>query len=592
MLIVLSSAVGCSLAGREGPSVDSHEVLRRAIIEEEQARFAAENRDVPANSAADYNFLIGELLLQEKRFDEALEYFESAAEAETAAAPALRRRLAQLYLRSGDLEEALAQLDKASVGEEVEDPQTLQLRAGILATLKKTDEAIVVYRKIIDTSGSTSEEPYVFIASLYAQQQDVESAKAILKELVTKNPDSFFGNYYLAKIYVSSTEFEAAKGYYEKALELNPGASSVQLELARVYAYLKQFDDAIAISKEVADRDPTNAKAHKLLGELLLGENRVEDALKEFEAVQALEEDPSETRFKVALIKLRRRDLVGAEVELRLILSEHPDHSSARYYLASTYAGMKRPDDAIEQLKEIESGDEFFIESRTLGAYLFRQEERFAEALVMLDELLEVSPKDVKLLNFQAALYRDNGQLFKAVDSVERILEIEPENDRHWFSKGVYLDEAKKRSAALVAMRKAIELNPANANALNYLGYSLAEMKSELGEAEKLIKRAIEVEGENGYFIDSLGWVYFQMGDYERAVVTLERAVSLVPGDAVILEHLGRAYAALGKKEKAREVLDKALSLAPDSDDVEAAGRIREALDKLGPSPAKSSSES
>lgn len=581
-VVFLVSGASCSLGGGAENLSDSHSMLRRAILEEEAARFAAENKDVPANSEADYNFMLGELSLGEKRFEEALEYFETAADNEEDAAPALRRRLAQLYLRAGELDEALNQLDLAAKGSDGEDPQTLQLRAGILATLKRTDEAIAVYRKIIEATDATADEPYVFIASLYAQQQDVESAKETLKELVTKNPKSFFGNYYLAKIYVTNTEFDKAKVHYERALELNPGASSVQLELARVYAYLKQFDQAIALSREVSEKDPTNAKAHKLLGELLLGEDRVEDALEQFEAVQALEEDPSETRFKVALIKLQRRDLAGAEVELRLVLSEHPEHSSARYYLASTYAGMKRPEDAIEQLRVIESGDDFFAESRTLGAYLLRQLERYPEALAMVDDLLELSPKDAKLLNFQAALYRDSGELKKAVESVEKLIELQPSNDRHYFTKGVYLDEASDRKGAIVAMRKAIELNSSNANALNYLGYTLAEMGEDLEEAELLITRAIEIEGENGYFIDSLGWVYFKMGKMEKARDTLEKAVTLVPDDAVILEHLGRAYIELGEGEQAREVLEKALGVAPESDDEEVEQRIREALEKLG----------
>jgi Flp pilus assembly protein TadD len=100
-------------------------------------------------------------------------------------------------------------------------------------------------------------------------------------------------------------------------------------------------------------------------------------------------------------------------------------------------------------------------------------------------------------------------------------------------------------------MRKAIELNPQNAPALNYLGYTWAEMGVQLDEAEKLIVRALKIEPNDGFFIDSLGWVYFQRGEYAKAVEQLERAVELTVDDPVIIEHLGDAYEKIGRTEQA-----------------------------------------
>ena len=91
-------------------------------------------------------------------------------------------------------------------------------------------------------------------------------------------------------------------------------------------------------------------------------------------------------------------------------------------------------------------------------------------------------------------------------------------------------------------MRKAIELNPSNAPALNYLGYTYAESGTHLGEAEKLIKRALVIEPEDGFYVDSLGWVYYQKGEYRKAVDELEHAVNLTGDDPTITEHLGDAY--------------------------------------------------
>src|SRR5258708_8576603 len=99
-------------------------------------------------------------------------------------------------------------------------------------------------------------------------------------------------------------------------------------------------------------------------------------------------------------------------------------------------------------------------------------------------------------------------------------------------------------------MKKAIELNPANAQALNYLGYSYAEQGTNLVEAEKLIRRALHIEPQDGFYVDSLGWVYYQKGDYKKAVEQLERAVNLTGSDSTITEHLGDAYRTLRKTKE------------------------------------------
>jgi Flp pilus assembly protein TadD len=100
-------------------------------------------------------------------------------------------------------------------------------------------------------------------------------------------------------------------------------------------------------------------------------------------------------------------------------------------------------------------------------------------------------------------------------------------------------------------MQKAIDLNPENAAALNYLGYTWAEMGVRLDEAENLIRRALKIEPNDGFYIDSLGWVYYQRGEYGKAVEELERAVELTIDDPTIIEHLADAYEKAGKPDQA-----------------------------------------
>ena len=127
-------------------------------------------------------------------------------------------------------------------------------------------------------------------------------------------------------------------------------------------------------------------------------------------------------------------------------------------------------------------------------------------------------------------------------------------------------------------MKKAIELNPKNAAALNYLGYTWAEMGVQLDDAEDLIQRALRIQPDDGFYIDSLGWVYYQKGDYPKAVEYLERAVEITVDDPTIIEHLGDAYEKAGRPDRALIRYRAALKLTKETDQNK---RLRDKIQRL-----------
>jgi len=128
-------------------------------------------------------------------------------------------------------------------------------------------------------------------------------------------------------------------------------------------------------------------------------------------------------------------------------------------------------------------------------------------------------------------------------------------------------------------MEEILEKNPYHADALNFLGYSLAETGVEIPRARKLIEKALALKPYAGYIMDSMGWVLFQEGKAKEAIFWLEEALKKEGPDPVILEHLGDAYAVLGKDEKAREYYQKGLQ-AIDEEDREGYNRILEKIRK------------
>jgi tetratricopeptide (TPR) repeat protein len=131
------------------------------------------------------------------------------------------------------------------------------------------------------------------------------------------------------------------------------------------------------------------------------------------------------------------------------------------------------------------------------------------------------------------------------------------------FFLGVLYEKASMHNESITSMESVLKINKNNANALNFIGYTLADKGIQLPRAKKMIKKALHLKPEDGYITDSLGWVYYKMGKYRKAIKVLEKAVEIVPQDPIIAEHLGDAYLANNSKLKAVKMYEKALELDP-----------------------------
>ena len=120
-------------------------------------------------------------------------------------------------------------------------------------------------------------------------------------------------------------------------------------------------------------------------------------------------------------------------------------------------------------------------------------------------------------------------------------------------------------------------MDPDHAEALNFIGYMYADRGIHLDEAEKMIKKALELKPGNGYMIDSLGWVYFRENRLDEATIQLRKASEALPEDPAILEHLGDAYDRSGKIREAIDAYTRALKFAPEKD----ALKLKRKLDNL-----------
>jgi Flp pilus assembly protein TadD len=177
-----------------------------------------------------------------------------------------------------------------------------------------------------------------------------------------------------------------------------------------------------------------------------------------------------------------------------------------------------------------------------------------------------------------ASLYHDSKRPEKALKVLEAGAAVYPDNERILFEYGLQLERGDRLEEAIAVMQKLIEVNPDHAEALNFVGYSWADSDRNLEQAREYITRAMQLKPGNGYIQDSLGWVYFKLGDLERARSELVEALKALSEDPYLHDHLGDVYRALKEDTNARKAYQKAVELF---DEPEQKDRVQKKIDAL-----------
>jgi predicted Zn-dependent protease len=560
--LVLTSALltGCSIQG-------SNVSPGQLDVEIKNAPRTAMNPETERESRALHYYLMGQISYTDENFPNAVANFMRAGELIDQPAPELHARLAELFVRSGDLNRALAEAEKA-LEPKPDDSYMLLLKSGILESLNRNLEAVPIYENIIHQHPEVF-DAYVLLARLYVKLDQPEKGVETLKKLVSHAPKEVIGYFYLARTYEAKGDFTTAEKTIRTGLDIEPTNTDLSTDLLRLLAKQKKLKALKDYCNQLLERNPSNVLARKVLGELAIGENNFDEAISHLEAAQSHEDDPSSTRFKIALIQIEKQNFKEATRELSLVLAQQPQNSEARYYLASVYAATGRRKEAVDELAKIKSGDEIFVKSRIFAAFVLRQDGQLNKAEQVVREALDKEKDNKKVLSYLILILRDAKKFSAAEELLKKSIEKDPTNDKLYFQYAIVLNDLKNKKLARQTMEKVVELNPKNSDALNFIAYGLVESGQDLDRAKKLIDQALEIKPDDGYYLDTLGWLYYTKKDYDQSQETLARAVKLSGDDTVIMQHYGDALVAVDRVDDAVAVYKSALERARNSPDAE-----------------------
>jgi tetratricopeptide (TPR) repeat protein len=281
----------------------------------------------------------------------------------------------------------------------------------------------------------------------------------------------------------------------------------------------------------------------------------------------------AEALYGIGATLTRRGGEDLALVYLQLSLYLAPNHPLALLSLADLYESVKKPAMAIKVYERMPASSPLKRNAQIQLATNLDAAERSEEAIKILKGVTTEDPKDIEAVMALGNIERGRKKFADCVQTYSQGIAALPaasekNNWVYYYYRGICEERSKQWGKAEADMRKALGLQPEQPHVLNYLGYSWIDQGINLDEGMKMIKRAVEQRPDDGYIVDSLGWAYYRIGNYEDAVKNLERAIDLKPEDPTINDHLGDAYWRIGRTLEARFQWAHARDLKPEPEEL------------------------
>lgn len=476
--------------------------------------------------------------------------------------PTLLRRTLQASLLAGAFDDAAAYAEQLVSGQ-----STLGLVERLIlatAAIREGDAASArsIAGDISDAGLGAVVAPFVSAWTAVAEG-DIDAAQAYLDLIRTRQGLTALASLHLALVHEQAGHTDAALQAYDAALDAFPSLSITQLA-GNFRERQGDAEGALAIYRSFAAANP---------GSTLIGPDlaRVESGALATEApIADAAGGLSEAFYQLGRVFNQDTTLEPALAFTRLSLALRPDYPMAQYLLGDLQYERSRYDAAIAAYQSIPEDHGAHWSAMLQAADAMRDAERVTDAITLLRDLAAATPTQMEPMVRIGDLHRVQQDFGAAVVAYDEAFSRDPERAAaDWtflYRRGIALERSQNWPRAEADFIAAIEINPEHAHLLNYLGYSWVDRNENLQEGEELIRQALTFAPEDGYIIDSLGWVYYQTGRMEEAVVELERAVELLPDEAVINDHLGDAYWHVGRRMEARFQWQRALRDTDDPD--------------------------
>lgn len=522
-----------------------------------------------------FDVLVGEMAAQRGQMDIAAEALGRAALRTRDPRVVERAALAALYSKQYENTRRLAALWVELQPANSDAHETL---ASALIELNRMPEARRELEQVLGTERTRNnlDQAFLRIAALLGRAGPRDSAVALMRDLVNRHPDVAAGHFALAHLAVRAGDLEGAEAAVDRALARKPDWQDAALFKARILVSQKNPAAAQRYFEEFLKAHPraTNLRLH--YARHLIDQKQWEEAREQFKRVVTETPDDADAIYAVGLLALQTNRLEEAESYLKRVLAIRPDNDQARIYLGQALEQGKRYSDAARVYDEVKSS-EYYFEGQLRLAVAIAKQGGLAKARTLLRGLpTENDQQHVQRVLAEEQVLRDAKEYREAYTVLSQALERLPGDKDLLYARALAAERLNMMEVVENDLRAILSRDPTNVNALNALGYTLADRTNRYTEAQTYLFKALEQKPDDAFVLDSVGWLHYRQGNNAEALKFLRRALT-VRGDAEIAAHLGEVLWVSGDRNEAESVWTRALRDTPDSE------ALRDVIKKFKP---------
>ncbi len=555
--------------------------LSSSMAVKKLAKKGGDSQASTGDPRAYYHYLMALNAERESLFEEAASHYSAVVKYDPKN-EAFHEKLAGLLLRSGQIDELL-QVCGASLERFPNNPALNMIMADVLAARQDSYGAIKHYQKVTEADPGGA-RAYLLQGIVFDSLKQYERAKELYEQVALAEPNNPLGHFYLGRAHIQAGQLENAEKSFEKAISLRPNYIQAREHLAWVLMYLGKTEQALREYKLLAKLDPRNKKVRDHVEQL---QRKSADPLANHQSgiPEELQDQP-DIHMNIAAIFYEQAIYLKALDEFQLLLAKE-DTKEPHMLLARIYEILGRLDKAIEEFEILKKMEPESVEILRYAARLYSLDGQPEEAIRLIQEAVKLEPENDSLYHSLALAYMGVEKYDLAIENMRIAITLNDSKDSYYFELGALLERGGNYDDAIQNMQQAIALNPMHSNAHNFIGYMYALQGNYLDKAISHLKKALSIQPRNGYFLDSLGWIYFKKGEPELALTEIKKAMVYAPPDPVLYDHLGDVQFSLKNYEAANGAWKTSLSLTkvkkddPDGGEVPDLGVLQEKLKKV-----------
>ncbi len=552
------------------------------------------------NEALDH-FINGSVLEAKGEYAEAILEFQDAIRLDPAAG--VYYALAKNYMIINKIPLAL-QNSKKAIELSPEKVEYYDLLSDVFSAAHQYDSSAAVLEKIIQLD-STQINSYYKLARIYENSKPLQAIAIYNKITEIVGPD---WNILIrvAELHENLGNYDESAEALEKLLTIDPSNVVVEKLLSEVYTRAGKIDEALKIINDIIDLTPDDLDARERKAQLLIKKSDWAGAADEYNYILEKPDIPLDTKIKVGISffaqSFKDSIMIGYAKKLFEKVDKDTTDWQVKMYLGAIDLTEKKDSTALGYFDEVKTLAPENSQAWSQLGGLFFDNRHYDEAITVMNEAYQLFPQDFVVNLLLGLSLAQKGRHSEAVEYLKTAIDINPNDINALSAYGYSLSQLKENDEAILYLKKALAIRPDDVNILGTLGliydalkmwdkcdstyehalqidssnatvnnnyaYSLSERGERLDAALDMVKFAIKKEPENSSFLDTIGWVYYKLGNYEEAKSYLEKAMKIGGESSVMLEHLGDIMFKMGKKDVASQLWQKAYKLDSSNTDL------------------------